>query len=174
LLGLYNEIVQLICLDRGTIRHAGGETTGSADRGGEMKQAFLAAALMAALTIPGAAQTQAGTSLGNVTLSRQVMADGKPLPAGTYQLRLSEDRPEPAVGLSPDSARYIEFVRGGKVIGREVATVIPQTEVAEVADGPRPAAGGVRVELLKGNDYLRIWVNRGGNNYLIHLPVSAS
>jgi hypothetical protein len=28
------------------------------------------------------------------------------------------------------------------------------------------------VELLKGEDYLRVWINRGGNHYLVHLPVA--
>jgi hypothetical protein len=28
--------------------------------------------------------------------------------------------------------------------------------------------------MLKGNEYLRIWVNRGGNQYLIHLPVAGA
>ena len=32
---------------------------------------------------------------------------------------------------------------------------------------------GVRVEMLKGNDYLRVWINRGGTNYIIHLPAGA-
>jgi hypothetical protein len=29
------------------------------------------------------------------------------------------------------------------------------------------------VELLKGNVYLRVWINRGGTHYFIHLPVTA-
>jgi hypothetical protein len=24
--------------------------------------------------------------------------------------------------------------------------------------------------MLKGNEYLRVWINKGGNNYLIHMP----
>ena len=24
--------------------------------------------------------------------------------------------------------------------------------------------------MLKGDEYLRVWINRGGVNYLIHLP----
>ena len=31
---------------------------------------------------------------------------------------------------------------------------------------------GAKVEMLKGNDYLRVWINRAGVNYLIHFPVS--
>jgi hypothetical protein len=30
--------------------------------------------------------------------------------------------------------------------------------------------GSSRVEMLKGGEYLRVWVNRGGHNYLLHLP----
>jgi hypothetical protein len=29
------------------------------------------------------------------------------------------------------------------------------------------------VETLKGDDYLRVWINHSGNNYLIHLPPAA-
>ena len=28
-------------------------------------------------------------------------------------------------------------------------------------------------ELLKGGDYYRVWINRGGTNYLINLPTGA-
>lgn len=133
-----------------------------------MKHLVPVAALAAALAIAGLASAQ---SLGSVTLSRNVMADGKPLAAGTYQVRVSETRPSPpAVGQSPDSERFVEFLRGGKVVGREVATVVSNADVASIAKGPKPAAGGVRVDMLKGNDYVRVWINRGGNNYLIHMP----
>jgi hypothetical protein len=29
---------------------------------------------------------------------------------------------------------------------------------------------GSRVEMLKGGEFLRVWIARDGNNYLIHLP----
>ena len=138
----------------------------------------LVGALVGALALSAslAAQTQkpaaAGASLGSVTLKTAVMADGQRLAPGTYQVRLTGDAPKPGVGQSPDSERYVEFVRSGKVVGREVATVVPQAEIAEVAEpkGPRPAAGGARVEMLKGDDYVRVWINRGGVNYILHLP----
>lgn len=110
-------------------------------------------------------------ALGAVRLPRKVMADGKPLAAGTYQVRVTEQEAKPdAVGQAGNLERWVEFVQGGQVKGREVATIVPDSEIAQVADGPRPARGGARVEMLKGNDYLRVWINRGGNNYLIHLP----
>jgi hypothetical protein len=129
-----------------------------------------------ALSASLAAQTQtqkpgaAGASLGTVTLKTAVMADGQRLAAGTYQVRLTGDSPKPGVGQSAESERYVEFVRSGKVVGREVATIVPQAEIAQVADGPRPAAGGARVELLKGDDYVRVWINRSGMHYILHLP----
>lgn len=140
-----------------------------------MKHVLVVGALVAAVGVPVSilAQTSgqaAGTSLGSVTLRTSVMANGERLAAGTYQVRLTGESPKPGVGQSPDGARYVEFVRGGKVVGREVATVVPQAEIAQVADGPRPAAGGSRVEMLKGNDYVRVWINRAGMNYIIHLP----
>ena len=42
-------------------------------------------------------------------------------------------------------------------------------EIKNVAKGSGPAAGSSKVELLNGNDYLRVWVNRGGTHYLVHL-----
>ena len=52
----------------------------------------LVAVLVASLTGPVAAQqgqAPAGeTALGSVRLTRSVMADGKPLKAGTYQVRV--------------------------------------------------------------------------------------
>lgn len=141
-----------------------------------MKHGILAGALVASLLMPitaAHAQTATSQSLGSVTLSKKVTADGQPLAAGTYQVRLTVDQPKPAVGQSPEAARYVEFVRGGKVVAREVATVISDADVKTIVKGPQPARGGVRVETLKGNDYVRVWINRGGTNYLIHLPPGA-
>ncbi len=142
-----------------------------------MKQGIFAAALVLGLMTPIAsvsAQTRpANTSLGSVTLAHKVTADGQPLAAGTYQVRLSTDEPKPAVGQTPESERYVEFLKGGKVVAREVATVVSDADVKTIAKGPQPAKGGSRVDMLKGNDYVRVWINRGGNNYIIHLPPAA-
>ncbi len=138
-----------------------------------MKKVILAAALVMGLVTPLtiSAQTRpANPALGSVTLNRKVTADGQPLAAGTYQVRLSADEPKPVVGQSAEGARYVEFVRGGKVVAREVATVVSDTDVKSIVKGRQPARGGVRVELLKGNDYVRVWINRGGTNYIIHMP----
>ena len=140
-----------------------------------MKHIVLAGCLVAALGAPIAtsAQAPANASIGSVTLSRKVMVAGQPLGVGTYQLRVSPDQPKPVVGQSPEGTKYVEFLRGGKVVGRELATVYSNADMTSIAKGAKPAANGTKVELLKGNDYLRVWVNRGGTNYLLHLPVAA-
>ena len=28
--------------------------------------------------------------------------------------------------------------------------------------------------MLKGNEYMRVWFNKGGNHYLIHFPTGGS
>ncbi len=144
-----------------------------------MKHAVLVGTLIGALGVPVVsvwaqlAPPAAGASLGSVTLNRRVMADGKPLAPGTYQVRVTGETPKPGLGQSPDGERYIEFMRGGKVVAREVATVVPASEIAQIAKGARPPTGGARVELLKGNDYVRVWINRGGANYIINMPTVA-
>jgi hypothetical protein len=109
------------------------------------------------------------TSLGTVRISRAVKANGEALPAGSYQLRLTGEEPPAPTGATKPYERWVEFVKGGKVVGREVVSVVPSSEIKNVAKGGGPAAGGSKVELLRGNDYLRVWVNRGGIHYLVHL-----
>jgi hypothetical protein len=126
-------------------------------------------ALIGALAT-GTAYAQNANSLGTVTLGKKVMADGKPLPAGTYQVRLTSDAPKPGVGQAPDAEKYVEFVKGGKVVGREVATVVSAEDIGKIAKGKKPARNSASVELLKGGDYYRVWINRGGTNYIINMP----
>jgi hypothetical protein len=111
-------------------------------------------------------------ALGTVRIPKAVKADGKPLAAGTYQVRLTTEEAKPdAVGTSGKLERWVEFLKAGKVVGREVATIVPQNEIAMVQKDTPPHPGGSKVEMLKGGDYLRVWINRGGNHYLVHLPV---
>ena len=111
-------------------------------------------------------------ALGTVTLSRGVKADGKDLPAGTYQVRLTPQAASPdAKGATDELERWAEFVQGGQVKGREVVTIIPQAEATHVTKDAPPPNNGSKVELLKGGDYLRVWIRRGGNHYLMHFPV---
>jgi hypothetical protein len=101
-----------------------------------------------------------------------VKADGKPLPAGTYQVRLTAQTPSPAAAGST-MERWVEFLQGGQVKGREVASIIPAAELKDLNNPATKSAKPAttpRVEMLKGDEYLRVWITSAGVNYLIHLP----
>lgn len=128
---------------------------------------------------PTTAETPAAptgeVALGSVRIPRAVTADGKPLPAGNYTLRVTAQEAKPeAVGTTEALQRWAEFVQGGQVRGREVITIVPATEAKVVAKDTPPRAGGSKVQMLRGNEYLRVWVNRGGHHYLMHLPTGAA
>ena len=114
-------------------------------------------------------------ALGTVHLTKAATADGKPLPAGTYTVRLTAQEAKPdATGASETIERWVEFVQKGAVKGREVVSIVPQAEVKNVVKDPPPASGGApKVQMLKGNDYMRVWFNKGGNHYLIYFPTGA-
>jgi hypothetical protein len=141
-----------------------------------MKARWIVAFLLTAFT--GVVAAQQGqvptteTALGSVRIPRSVKADGKDLKAGTYQVRLTAQDATPAVpGIKME--RWVEFVQGGKVVGREVVSIVPASEVKDLQPGPDAPAStrtGTRVEMLKGNEYLRVWINRAGVGYLIHMP----
>jgi hypothetical protein len=112
-------------------------------------------------------------ALGSVHLAKGVKADGKPLAPGTYQVRLTAQAASPdAKGQTATLERWVEFVQGGQVKGREVVSIVPRPDVAKVQKDAPPSGNSSKVELLKGGDYYRVWINRGGNYYLIHLPVA--
>jgi hypothetical protein len=142
-----------------------------------MKARWIVALLLTAFTgVAAAQQGQAPTTetaLGSVRIPRTVKADGKELKAGTYQVRLTAQAASPAVP-GQTMERWVEFLQGGKVAGREVVSIVPNSEMKDLMPGPDSGKGpgsGSRVEMLKGNEYLRVWIARNGVNYLIHFPV---
>jgi hypothetical protein len=111
------------------------------------------------------------TTIGTVHIPKKVMADGKPLAAGTYTLRLTDQTAPPVTGQTVSEERWVEFLQGGQVKGREIATVLTNTEAKTIAKQGVPM-GGAKIQTLVGNEYLRVWINKGGTNYLVHLPNS--
>ena len=107
------------------------------------------------------------TVLGTVKLPRDVKADGKPLAAGAYELRLTPRATAEAAGPA-DPGRWVEFLKDGSVAGRELVTVV-------VRDGSAPRKGAAsrpgtaKAEMTKGGDYVRVWVSTGGNRYWLYL-----
>ena len=111
-------------------------------------------------------------SLGAVRLTSTVSADGQRLEPGTYRLRLTGEVAKPAVvGQSERLERWVEFLQGSAVKARAVASVVPGASIGEVASVKPPAPGRHRVERLKEDDYLRIWINKDGDHVLLHLPL---
>ena len=113
-------------------------------------------------------------ALGTVSIPKGVKADGKPLAPGTYQVRVTGDTAsQDAKGQTKGLERWAEFVKGGKVVAREVVTIVPQSDISKVQKDVPPKPNSAKVETLKGGDYPRVWFNKGGNHYLVHLPTAA-
>jgi hypothetical protein len=121
-------------------------------------------------TTDAANATASAMTLGSVHIPKGVKADGKDLPAGVYTVRLTADEAKPdAKGASQTLERWVEFVHGGQVAGREVVSIVPANEAKLVQKDTPPPSGGSKVETLKGGEYTRVWINKGGTYYLVHL-----
>ena len=134
---------------------------------------IVAALSLLALTMSTAAQIGPPdeTVLVTVRISEAVLASGRPLPSGTYQVRLTNERPAPHPGQSSDAQRWVEFVADGSVVAREVAEVLRDDDRPDIGASSERAAAGVHVQVLKGGEFLRISVKRETVRYLIHLPL---
>lgn len=126
---------------------------------------------VAGQTAPGTVNVPTGeVDLGSVELPRRVMADGRTLASGTYDLRVTADSANPdAPGQLAVLERWVEFRQDDEVKGREVVSIVPESEIDDVAKSAPPGSGTARVEMLKENEYLRVWVNQNNTHYFIHL-----
>lgn len=166
-----------LAADLTTAESALGEADSSLS-GGQLEEARRRAeAAVQALTPVNTAVAEAEAAIaarqagpGEVFIPTTVLADGKPLAAGSYAVRLTNEQPPPVVGQTAGSERWVEFVRSGTVRGRALALALSPAEIREVAETPGPANNDARVEMLKDREYVRVWLNRGGTNYLIHMP----
>ena len=146
----------------------GGGAKGGAAKGSESGHA---APKAQPATAPSPSAPSGDVALGSVRLPKAVKADGKTLAAGTYTVRVTGQAATPdAKGQTPGLERWVEFVQKGDVKGREVVTIVPQAEIGQVQKDSPPKANSSKVEMLKGGDYLRLWINRGGNYYLVYFP----
>lgn len=109
-------------------------------------------------------------ALGTVRIRHNTMANGQALPAGTYSVRLTpvEGQP-PAAGITEHYERWVEFSQGGAVKGKEVVSIVPAEEIKGVANDPAPGRNRNKVEMLRNNEFVRVWINRDGHHYLVHL-----
>lgn len=109
-------------------------------------------------------------ALGTVRIRYNTMANGEALPAGTYTVRLTpSEAVPPVVGQTKPYERWVEFSQGGTVKGKEVVSIVPSQEIKGVANDPAPGRNNSKVEMLRNNEFVRVWINRDGNHYLVHL-----
>lgn len=109
-------------------------------------------------------------ALGTVRIRYNTTANGDALPAGTYAVRLTPATAVPdVVGQTRVYERWVEFSQGGAVKGKAVVSIVPASEIAGVANDPRPRLNRSKVEMLRNNEYVRVWINRAGNHYLVYL-----
>jgi hypothetical protein len=139
----------------------------------ERKQLAVLVILLSLVVMPRLATGQASSDenlLATVRIPTTVMANGTPLAPGTYELRLTQERPTPAPGQSWNDERWVEFVASGKVVARESAEILRDDDLPAVGASSVPARKGTRVEMLKEGDFLRISVKRDRERYLLYLP----
>jgi hypothetical protein len=109
--------------------------------------------------------------LTTVRISAPVTAGGTSLAAGTYEFRLTGERPVPPIGHPQNAQEWIEFVRDGRVIAHEAAEILYDDDLPSDGASAQKARLGTRVEMLKGGEFLRISVKRERDCYLIYLPL---
>ena len=106
-----------------------------------------------------------------IRIPQAVLASGKPLDAGTYEVRVTDEHPVLANGTPNETQRWVEIVANGTVVAREIAEVAPAAE-QPVGTSSASARPRTVVQLLKGGDFLRISVSDANGRYLVYLPVS--
>jgi hypothetical protein len=128
--------------------------------------AMLAITSVAAQDVPGQP-----VAVATVTISQPVVANGKPLAPGKYDVRILDHRPT-LNGRSSETQRSVEFVQNGKVIGQEVAEVFEAERLsASAAVGTsRVATANAVVQTLKGGEFVRIAITDAAERFLIYLP----
>jgi hypothetical protein len=128
--------------------------------------AVLALALIAPIHARQADAGQQAPAAAAMTfsLAEPVLAGGSTLMPGTYQIRFAATAGE-NTGIAQ---RDVELLRDGQVVARETAEIVPAAETA----GTTGSASRVRVEKLKGGEFVRVSFVDGSDRYLVHLPTT--
>ena len=84
-----------------------------------------------------------------------VIAAGKPLPKGTHQFVLTDERPTPLAGQSPAAQRWVAFVADGKVVAREIAEVLRDSDLPAIGASARTGAVPPGAKAMKAQRTLR-------------------
>ena len=133
-----------------------------------MTRMITAAFAFVALIAVSVQAHHAASTLGTVRITQTVMAGGTMLQPGTYEIRDTGEHGTALPGQGTEAQTRVEFVANGMVVARDVAEVMTTEGVAVGTSGG--AARGSFV-VLKGGDFARVSMSRGGEKFLIHLPV---
>lgn len=136
---------------------------------GTVFAAFLGLAAFSAGTA-FAHHTQPGRTHPTVQITQEVMAGGKPLAPGTYQIWITDQHPDVKAGAPSENQRVVQFVQNEKVVATEIAEVFMRGEPQAVGTSGGADAPRARVELLRGGEFLRVSINDADARYLVHLP----
>jgi hypothetical protein len=141
-----------------------------------MQTSILALALACLLSANASGQSvssPAGTddAVVSVRIPVAVLAEGKPLPPGMYEIRLTSDAASSLPGQPAGAQRPVEIISGGKVVARETAEVLRDENLPALGASSQSVQSGTRVEMLKGGEFLRISIKRDGARYLVYLPI---
>jgi len=85
--------------------------------------------------------------------------------------RLVSDAPDEGGAVSDVLAAGLSTIDTAIAESRAVASIVPSSEIGDVAKTTPPSSGNARVEMLRDDEYLRVWVNQGGTHYFLHLVV---
>jgi len=127
-----------------------------------------------AMTQAYAHHTSAAMShtMATVRIPEGLMADGKPLPGGTYEVIITDEHPAHEAGTPSENQRWVEFVQNKKVVAREIAEVLTAVERPVGTSGSGSSTARAVVQPLRGGEFVRVAVTAGGARYLIHLAPS--
>jgi len=128
-------------------------------------------AIILIVAVVATAAYAASVTLGTVSITQPVLANGQPFPPGTYDVRLTDEYLPPNPGQSPEGEQVVEFVKDGMVVARGAAEVLPMSDAVGTSGGAS-ASSKLRVEKLKGDEFIRISTVRDGKRYLIYLPIA--
>lgn len=125
---------------------------------------FSSVSVFAHHTVPGRSRLMA-----TVRIPEKVLADGKPLAPGTYEVVITSEHPALENGTPSENQRFVEFVQDRKVVAREVAEVFAGAGRDAVGTSGSVSDGAV-VQKLREGDFVRVAITDAGARYLIHLP----
>jgi hypothetical protein len=114
--------------------------------------------------------TMPGRTHPTVTITQQVMIDGKPLAPGTYQIWVSAERPDVGAGAPSEGQRVVEFARNNQSVARTIAEVFPSRSREAVGTSGNSGTARASAQLLRGGEFLRVSFSDAEGRFLIHLP----